>query len=235
LRKCNRDTGGAYGLSYAAFVSQVAKAGGIEDRERRTLVGLRRIHPLRVMKQMMSMLLAAQPRATPPQFRGLREFVVRRDARLPADAPQVYLYKNVSALGRIVPICGISELLSHRKLLICSEISWPPLGIVFSLEPHERLAAMPNVTHWGQHRFKDTDDFLLRMPPLKVETDWPPGSARHTKSRSGRRGSERCGSARTPMIPPARRSAPPGLRRFDIARTAQALVARAARLVDGGL
>jgi hypothetical protein len=175
-RRCNNEvTGSRLGGAYAAFVGQVNAASGIEDRHGRVYVGLRDIYPLRVLKQMFATFLCAQPTDGPPEWSSIREFVLRRDAQLPQHAPFVYLYRNTGPIGRIVPMCGVVGGRHPRPMIICSEVSWPPVGIIFSHEPHPMFSAMENVTAWGQLRFGDRLTTLLRLPSLRVETDHPLG------------------------------------------------------------
>jgi hypothetical protein len=122
---------------------------------------------------MFAMFLCTQPTVGPPAWEELRQFVVRRDQPLPSGAPSVYLYRNISSLGRIVPICGIVGGRYPRPLIICSEVSWPPLGIIFSSEPHPFFSSMANVTHWGEAAFGEQLTTVLQLPPLRVETDHP--------------------------------------------------------------
>lgn len=172
--KCNNKTGSRYGEPYKDLISQVSNAAGIEDSEGRVYVYLRGIYPLRILKQMFSMFLCAVPYQPAPVWRGIQEFVLKRDTLLPSSAPFVYLYMNVSRIGRIVPCCGIVELSTHKTIVV-SEVSWPPVGIVFSFQRDERFALMEDVTSWGQFRFKHKKDITIRLPRLQVSSHYPLG------------------------------------------------------------
>jgi hypothetical protein len=172
--KCNqRRTGARLGGPYADFVSQISDAAGIEDERGRIFVRLDGVYTLRVIKQMFSMFLCAMPQQPLPEWRGIQQFVLGKEDKLPANAPQVYLYRNASEVGRIVPWCAIAEILTRREPIALSEISWPPVGLIFCDRPDERFALMANVTQWGQYGFKDRKSFVLQLPRLKVNTDHP--------------------------------------------------------------
>ncbi len=105
--KCNNHTGARYGTAYADFISQLSASLRLEDVQGRSLVNLRNIYPLRVLKQMFAMFLCAMPQTQTPMWQNIRHFVRRRDSTLPNDAPRIYLYHNTSVIGRIVPWCAI--------------------------------------------------------------------------------------------------------------------------------
>lgn len=170
---CNSKTGFRYGSAYANFVSQVSKSAGIEDLKGNVYVHLEDVYPVRVLKQMFSMFLCAMPQRSMPAWQKIRNFVLQRDANLPSDAPHVYLYKNISRVGRIAPPCGISELFTSRGPILVSEISWPPVGIIFCDPPDDRFKDMEDVTSWGQYNFKQKKNLVIKLPQLRITTDHP--------------------------------------------------------------
>ncbi len=172
--KCNKTTGAKFGTSYADFVEQIASATPILEREDRAFIALKRIHPLRVMKQMFSMFLCAAPYAPAEPWRALQDFVLHRDSRLSLNAPSVYLYMNTSRQGRIVPCCGIVDLQTHVPLVI-SEISWPPLGIVFSFHPNRLFDDMQDISNWGSFAYDQAVNVSLMLPMHRVNTHYPLG------------------------------------------------------------
>lgn len=172
--ECNRRTGSRYGTSYFEFISQISEARLLYARSDRTFFVVRRTYPLRVLKQMFSMFLCANPYPPTEQWKALQEFVLHRDSRLGSNAPSVYLYMNTSRKGRIVPFCGITDLISHEKFAI-SEISWPPLGIVFSFLPTRLFDEMQNITDWASFRFDQQTDVRLNLPMHRVNTHYPLG------------------------------------------------------------
>ncbi|MBK7920025.1 MAG: hypothetical protein IPJ94_27970 [Chloroflexi bacterium] len=84
----------------------------------------------------------------------------------------MYLYKNIGD-GRIVPWCSIAEILTDRPVIALSEISWPPLGIIFCSSNDERFLNMEDVTKWGKYEFRDKVDLSLHLPLLQANTDHP--------------------------------------------------------------
>lgn len=174
-KKCNNKTGYRYGDSYKHFVTQISESTGIVDSKGRVLINLKSVYPTRILKQMFSMFLCAVPFEPTPKWRGIQEFVLKRDSSLTSKAPCVYIYMNISKIGRIVPCCCIGEFSTHKGIVV-SEISWPPLGIVFSFQSDERFALMEDITNWGrQFSFKDKKDIIIHLPRLQVSTHYPLG------------------------------------------------------------
>lgn len=175
-KPCNEQrTGSRLGGAYGDFINQVNSASGIEDESGRVWVDLTGVYPLRILKQMFSMFLCAMPQQPLPTGRSLKEFVYTRDEKLPADAPELFLYKNTSRSGRIVPWCALAEVFTERQPIAFSEISWPPLGIISSETADQRFASMSNITGWGECNFKNKKNTIIQLPQLKVNTDHPLG------------------------------------------------------------
>lgn len=196
--KCNNRTGARYGGAYRDFVAAFERSGivaavtvGALGHDARwgpphdVHVHLEAFEPARVTKQMVAMFLAAQSAAlAEPLFPGdaLRAFVLRQDAPLPEGALEIYLYRNRSAHGRLVPICSMTSLFGpghvNDRSIICSEVSWPPVGLVFVPGGGGRAlaaAGMPEVSAWGRERLGRRHGAHLRVPNVTVETDWPLG------------------------------------------------------------
>jgi hypothetical protein len=172
---CNRRTGGNYGTAYKAFVQQFAASGTLDAGHRRTWISLQGVQPLRIVKQMASMFLSAQPQLDLERWADLRAFVLRRDRRLGDISLRFYVYRNVSPYGRVVPYTAMMSLYRRFPHLVLSEIAWPPVGIVYSPEPHPLLAAMKDVTEWGNYGFRDRVDLAFSVPQFGVATHWPLG------------------------------------------------------------
>ncbi len=169
---CNNVTGSRYGAAYAHFVGELAATAGIRDPSGRIVTRLQDLYPLRVLKQMFCMFLAASPFQPAAQWSGIQKFVLKRDAKLPEDAPSVLLYLNSSRVGRITPLCGIVESATHLHH-VAAEISWPPIGIVFSFGEHPRVEQMQDITSWAQFGFHESVSVDLTLPELHVSTSYP--------------------------------------------------------------
>ena len=90
------------------------------------------------------------------------------------DAPSVYLYFNSAQKGRIVPCCGIVDICTHESFVV-SEVSWPPLGIVFSFQKNRLFEDMQNITTWASLNYDACTDVSLSLPIHRVNTHYPLG------------------------------------------------------------
>lgn len=169
---CNSLTGRRYVTAYQELAAAIDGGSGIRDLEDRLLIVVERAYPAKILKQMFAMFLAALPKQPDAAWTPIQEFVRLRDSRLPPVAPKVYLYHNPSPEGRIVPCCGFIEFSSHEQLLV-SEISWPPLGMVFSFQKSSRFEGMQEVTSWGALPFSARQNIKLALPSLAVSTPFP--------------------------------------------------------------
>lgn len=172
---CNSRTGGNYGTAYKEFVEQFARSGILDAGETRTWISLRQIQPLRVIKQMSSMFVAAQGAFARDHWLGICDFVLRRDAKLAGTQLRYFVYRNVGAVGRVTALTSIMSLYRQWPPLVFCEVSWPPLGIVFATEQHPLLGHMKEITDWGTYGFRDRLDFNFSVPQLRVATHWPLG------------------------------------------------------------
>lgn len=172
---CNQRTGGSYGTAFKEFALQFRSSGVFDAGSRRTWITLTQIQPLRVLKQLAAMFLAAQVDLPLDHWEAVRQFVRRRDMKLPAGALRFYLYRNTSPFGRVSSMSGQAFLFQSPKWppLVAAEVSWPPLGVVFTKEAHPHLAGMRDITEWGQYSFKERDSFGFTVPLYRVEANWP--------------------------------------------------------------
>lgn len=183
-KQCNSNPASTYAQAYTDLFRQLRAAPSLTSEDGRLLFHARNIFPLRFIKQSILAFLCAAPWYPEPVWRPLQQFLQERDAFLPSSAPRIYLYENISTIGRVVPSCGVCELTHHRTTVV-SEISWPPLGIVLSFQPHPLLSAMTDVTDWGKHQYSDRASCVLALPRLRLNTLYPLafGSAREINQR----------------------------------------------------
>jgi hypothetical protein len=87
--------------------------------------------------------------------------------------PDIYLYYNASGKGRISSFCGTVNVRTNEPGLIGGEISWPPLGIIFSFSSAAKLPNMPNIINWTGFDFDQRINTAMKLPILSVETFYP--------------------------------------------------------------
>ena len=126
------------------------------------------------------MFLAAQPNIN-PHWKDIRKLVLNKDRRMTSERLHVYLYRNTSQFGRVIPFAGMASVRKHWPPILLSEISWPPLGIVFTTESHPLTDRMYEITDWARaYHFRSRDtrsnaSFTFDVPQLATATHWPLG------------------------------------------------------------
>jgi hypothetical protein len=171
--ECNERTGYLYVPDYAQFIKTI-DSHFLYDPSGKRAVYLRSIHPARVVKQIFCMFLCALPYEPPPAMDDLRAFVYEKDARLPPNAPDVYLYWNASQRGRLIPLQMLTHLWqTYNKFVQLSEISWPPLGIVLSYNEDDRLEGMEKITSWCRFLYDDVADIGITLPGKTIADPSP--------------------------------------------------------------
>lgn len=172
---CNSRTGGNFGTAYKEFVTQFSNSGMLDTGQARTWISLRTVQPLRILKQMTSMFIAVQGQFPRENWMPSCDFVLNKDAKLVQPSLRYYLYRNVSAVGRVTALTSIMSIYRRWPPIFFCEISWPPVGLVFAKEAHPLLRGMADITHWGQYGFRDRADLSFSVPQLRVASHWPLG------------------------------------------------------------
>lgn len=161
-----------YAQQYVHVLREIESAKGLTVPDGREVVTLHGVYPLRFIKQLILMFLCAPPFPPTSPWSPLQAFLRVPDAVLPPSAPRIYLYRNLSTRGRVVPCCGVYELATGRTVVL-SEVSWPPLGVVFALGDHPRLRRMHDITEWGQRSYTDAADLTVMLPRYQVSSIHP--------------------------------------------------------------
>lgn len=168
---CNGECS-VYAQQYVEMLRQLEQSSGLSVPDGRQAVTLRGIYPLRLVKQLILQFLCAPPFPPAAVWLELQRFVRDREATLPPGAPSIYLYRNLSTHGRVVPCCCVLELRTRRTVVV-SEVSWPPVGAVFCFNPHPKLEAMQDITEWCHRAFSAREDLTILLPQYEVSGVFP--------------------------------------------------------------
>jgi hypothetical protein len=169
---CNSGVCSVYAQSYSSLIAAIRKSGGVHAPDGKRLASVSNFYRQRFAKHLISMFLCAVPWEPDPVWSALQDYVLDRDAPLPSSAPRLFLYYCSGTHGRIVPCCGLVEF-GGGSVAVLSEIAWPPLGVVYAYDWHEKLSDMQEVTSWGQDSFSSRRNVTLSLPELRVNTHFP--------------------------------------------------------------
>jgi hypothetical protein len=163
---CNSTTGSWYADALRAFCEQ-----GMERAQlsvgRASLVYPYKIHPLRVLKQVVAMTFSANdPNRRDPR---LVAFVLDRGRRRLPSGYRAYLYFSVGPLYRFA---GWSPNLNTGGEI--SEIAYPPFGYVLTnltdRPPHPRFQ---EITDFGDSTYDSLEVRWLGLPSMRLASPIP--------------------------------------------------------------
>ena len=182
--KCNSLTGGWYGSDFVDWTYQVAKVL-LNAKGEPSLYYLFRIFPLRVIKQIVCMFFSTNGEKFREAQQNLVRFVLNKESRFLDPHIRIYCFYSPSARSRHSGVAGVLNFHAHSQKII-SEIIFPPMGYVMSLnriKPDERLF---DITFFSRYQYNDWKEFGLRLPSLPIYTYFP-GDYRSKKQVLGNR------------------------------------------------
>ena len=169
--QCNSLTGRWYGSAYVDWIYQAAKVL-LQSRGGPSLYYPYRLFPLRVIKQIVCMFFSANGAKFREAQEDLVRFVLNKENRFLEPHIRIYCFYSPSARSRQSGVSGILNFDTHSQSII-SEIVFPPMGYVMSLNqisPDERLF---DITFFSKYRYNDWKEFGLKMPSLPIYTYFP--------------------------------------------------------------
>jgi hypothetical protein len=171
---CNNNTGKWYGEAYVDWTYQALTVSE-KALVAPSLYYNFHIFPMRVVKQIACMFFSANG----PEFQSVQNhtvrFVLNRHLRYLDPNFRIYAYFNRSPLARQAGTTGVIRGLgtSSSEILTYSEISFPPLGYILSLNgkpPHPDLC---DISFFGRYGYNEWTDVTLRIPVLPVASPYP--------------------------------------------------------------
>lgn len=162
--KCNNDTGSWYGDDYK-IVAQVVHSILSEPIDPKYQgFGIRAIHPLRFLKQVLSMFCSIN-NFEDERIDTLRRFVTDKDAvGLDTSKYKVCMYLTRSKLMKYAPLSVIVKMKeSVFESMALSEITAYPLGFILYFDPTDTFDYNGvDITHFADCKFDDIAD--IQMP-----------------------------------------------------------------------
>ena len=169
--KCNSSTGAWYGPAYVDWIYQVARIL-LLSKGNPSLYYPYRIFPLRVIKQIICMFFSANGEKFREAQQDLVRFVLNKESRFLEPHIRIYCFYSPSARSRQSGVSGVLNFKTHSQKII-SEIIFPPMGYVMSLNgmpPDERLF---DITFLSKYHYNDCKELSLNLPSLPIYTYFP--------------------------------------------------------------
>ena len=166
--RCNNRTGHWYGSAYVEWARQALMIVGAA-RGCATLYYGYRIHPLRVLKQVICMFFSANGARRQPD---LVRFVLDPERRGLHPDIQVFAFLTNGNRARQ---CGVSGILNFDRgqAVILSEVTFPPFGFVLCLGSPAPDPRLIDITFFAKFGYGEARDVFLRLPVLPVHSHYP--------------------------------------------------------------
>jgi len=169
--RCNSLTGSWYAPAFIEWTYQVARVL-LNAKGEPSLYYLYRIFPLRVMKQIICMFFSTNGEKFREAQPNLARFVLNKESKFLDPHIRIYCFYSPSGRSRHSGVAGVLNFQTHTQKIL-SEIVFPPMGYVMSLnriKPDERLFDM---TFFSEYHYNDWKELGLRLPSLPIYTYLP--------------------------------------------------------------
>lgn len=175
--KCNNNTGKWYGKDFIDFTHQgyvncqnFLENGRLINRSW-VEINFYRIYPLRIIKQIITMFFSINNPGLSNAHPELRALVLNKDKMgLSTKIFGIYVYVLMGDIARYI---GISSILQSKDIRVLSELSAPPFGYVFEINPKTKeeycnVAFFANEFHYNQQA-----NLPLKIPVYESNTVFP--------------------------------------------------------------
>lgn len=168
-RECNKNMGIWYVEAYARWAKQAMESIAYAQHPRLVFFEYD-IHPLRCLKQVLSMFFSINNEKLRELYPSLADFVMDKDSQdLPTDV-EIFAYLTASQTLRYMGVTGqIRKDKGLEKIITLSELSFYPFGFVLCLKdspaPDDRLFS---INYFAQYRYNDRQKIYLRLHELPV-------------------------------------------------------------------
>lgn len=177
---CNNLTGAWYAKQFINWCYQGIDIL-IKSEGKPSLTHLYNLFPLPILKEIIAMFLSVNSIEFRNKHEELAKFVLNKEKKYLPPEYQFYIYFNISNFNRMIGMTGkihyLDETLNSSKLILMSEITYPPFGYVFtynSPSPDERLV---NISHFSRYDYFEFKQFAMEIPVLPIHL-WFPGDYR---------------------------------------------------------
>lgn len=161
---CNSKTGRWYGNEFAQWCYQAAELLMRSEGKPSLIYGYH-LHPLRVIKQIITMFFSVNGSGFQRKHPDLVEFILSKERRFLPEKYGVWVYYNYE--GRLRYQSGaVTWDIGEGRHWSFSEITFPPFGYVLTLDSEPPSRELFPIRHFGQYGFDDFRTMQLQPPVL---------------------------------------------------------------------
>lgn len=174
--QCNNDTGRWYGKSFVDWTYQGLSYSEIAKHNPHASF-LFRIHPLRVIKQIVCMFFSVNSSSFCDKNCELVRFVLNKDLKGINLRYRVFAYFNRSERSRQTAVCAMISTTDYSRQCYFSEFTFPPLGYVMTFDSFPPDNRLVDISDFSKFSFDESKEVILN-PPLLDVYNWVPGDYR---------------------------------------------------------
>lgn len=177
--KCNNLTGHWYGRRFVDWCYQGMDIL-IRSKGKPSLLYLNYLFPLAILKQIITMFLAATNYRFAQANPALTHFVLNREEKYLPPQYRFFTYYNIEGMFRST---GISVRLDVNtgRTIIMNEISFPPFGYLLTLDSDPPDKRLFEITFFSQYSYNEFAVMSLQLPVLPTHLPQYAGDYRTRK------------------------------------------------------
>jgi len=168
--RCNNNTGSWYGDYYVDFMKQCADYAHQGNGGKQLTISVN-IFPLRIFKQVLTILCASCGPGLSEKSPGLRKIILNKECNQRPANLNVWLYLRAQGGGRSSGITGVSNTNTGENKVV-AEFSWWPVGWVLSFNDNN-LPELTNITNWYSFGYNDKRNVTLNLNCHWTTTAYP--------------------------------------------------------------
>lgn len=169
--RCNNNTGSWYASAFVDFIrkgyERIYKKQPITNNQIK--ITLQKIYPLRILKEIIVMFFSINNKNLSTIHQDLRSFVLKKEKRgINNSEYGFYIYLLKGKIARHIGLAGLLSL-DKRQTRILSELTAPPFGLVFEIEPNDK-SRFCDITYFGHFNYEEKRNISLNLPVLEVNS-----------------------------------------------------------------
>ena len=132
----------------------------------------REFYPLRVLKQIATMVFSANSENFHKVHPELVNFVLNKKDNSLSPRYRFFLYFNHIGRKRLVGNAAMIDIPTQRPIYI-TEITFPPYGYVFCIDSTPSDSRLYEITHFSSYGYREKKRLNLEVPVLPTYTQYP--------------------------------------------------------------
>jgi hypothetical protein len=170
--KCNSDTGRWYVDDFGSFCRQAVDHIQV-SKGNPTLAYPYLIYPLRIIKQIVTMMMSINPNTFSEDHPALRDYVLNRHNVVLPEKYRFFICLNIDGEKRFIGDAKALSLEHPGEFVEISDIAFFPFGICLTQHHSWPVDNMMEITNFKNRNYDQKVRVFLKMPALCARTTYP--------------------------------------------------------------